>query len=45
MLQKLLVPIDLVEPEFVKRATEEAQRLAKPFDSDPVSRLCPRGLR
>jgi len=34
MLRKLLVPIDLVEPEFVKRATEEAQRLAKPFDSE-----------
>ena len=34
MLQKLLVPIDLVEPEFVKRASEEAQRLAKPFNSE-----------
>ena len=34
MLRKLLVPIDLVEPEFVKRATEEAQKLAKPFDSE-----------
>ena len=34
MLRKILLPIDLTEPAFVTRSTEEAQRLAKPFDSD-----------
>ena len=34
MLRKLLFPIDLSEPAFVTRAIEEAQRLAKPFDSE-----------
>ena len=34
MLRKLLVPIDLVEPEFVTRAIIEAQRLATAFDSE-----------
>jgi len=34
MLRKLLFPIDLAEAAFVTRAIEEAQRLAKPFDSE-----------
>jgi universal stress protein F len=34
MLRKLLLPIDLTEPAFATRALEEAQRLAKPFNSE-----------
>ncbi|ARN83335.1 universal stress protein [Methylocystis bryophila] len=34
MLRKLLLPIDLAEPEFATRAIEAAQTLAKPFDSE-----------
>lgn len=34
MLRKLLLPIDLTEPDFAARAIEEAQTLAKPFDSE-----------
>ena len=34
MLRKLLLPIDLSEPEFAPRAIEEAQVLAKPLDCE-----------
>ena len=34
MLRKLLLPIDLTEPEFATRAGLEAQRLATAFDGD-----------
>jgi universal stress protein F len=34
MLQKLLVPIDLGEPELAGRAIQEAQRLAMAFDGE-----------
>ena len=34
MLRKLLLPIDLTEPEFATRAISEAQRLATAFDSE-----------
>jgi len=34
ILRKLLLPIDLSEPEFAPRAIEEAQVLAKPLDCE-----------
>lgn len=33
-MRKILLPIDLTEPEMIKRATDQAHALAKAFDCD-----------